>query len=96
MQKRIQFLSEHLLDYMTMHIGQASLQTIVIKGKSFVVQAHEVKNRCIEIINRGLPRNRLKAKFVTLSITVGLLYSCTCKKAGEGVWVMITTCSIPL
>ena len=89
-------LREHLLDDVTMYVGQATLETVVVKTQTLVIQTHQMKNGGIEIINGSLVGNRLESEFVTLPVTKPLLHSGPRKKGCKGFRVMITTGSVSL
>ena len=41
---------KHLADDVTMSVGQSSFESIMIKAQTLVIQAHQMKDRGIEII----------------------------------------------
>ena len=42
---------KHLADSVTIDVGQSSFESIMIKAQTLVIQAHQMKDRGIEIIN---------------------------------------------
>ena len=87
-------LSKHLLDDVTMYVGQATLETVVVKTQALMIQPQQMKDGGIEIVNGSLAGNRLKSEFVTLSVTESLLHTGAGEEASEGVRIMITTGSV--
>ena len=45
-------LHQNIPNHIAMHVGQASLDTVVIKGQPLVVEAKQVQYRGVEIIDR--------------------------------------------
>ena len=89
-------LREHLLDDVTMYVGQATLETVVVKTQTLVIQTHQMKNGGIEIINGSLAGYRLEPKLVTLPVTESLLHPGTGEETSECIRIMITTGSVSL
>ena len=44
-------LGKHLLDDMTVNVGQSSFEPVVVKGQALVIQTHQVKDGGIEVVN---------------------------------------------
>ena len=44
-------LGKHLADDVAMNVGQSSFESVMIKAQTLVIQAHQMKDRGIEIIN---------------------------------------------
>ena len=59
---------------MSVHVGQATLETIVVESEALVVQAHEVQDGGVEIVDGGAPGHRLEAESVAFTVTC-LLYT---------------------
>jgi hypothetical protein len=57
-----------------MNVGQATLESVVVKTQALVIQAQQVKDGGIEIVYGGLTGNRLESELVTLPVTEPLLY----------------------
>ena len=72
-----------------MHIGQTPLQPVVVIGQPFMVQAHEVQECGIEVINRRFVHSGLESEFITLAVTETRLYSRTCQETGKGFGIVI-------
>ena len=51
-----------------MHVGQAAFDAVVIEAESFVVEADEVQDRGVEIVDRRHVLNRLMTELVGRSV----------------------------
>ena len=52
-----------------MHVSQAPLDPVVIKTQALVVEAQDVKDSSIEVVDRDLVLNRLVTELISRSIT---------------------------
>lgn len=58
---------------MPMHIGQASLDSVVIEGELLVVQAQKVQGRGVKGVDRDRILRRLRSEIVRGSVAETLL-----------------------
>ena len=81
---------------MAVDIGQTALETIVIVSETLVVQAHEVQDSSIEIVNGGATGHRFKPELITLAVAVSLLDTGPREETGESIRIVIASCAIAL
>ena len=79
-----------------MHVGEPTLQTIVIKGQSLMIQAHQVQERGIEVVEARRMFFGFEPESIAATVTVSFSDACPCQKTGEGVWVVVAPGSISL
>jgi hypothetical protein len=82
---------QHLFDHMAFHIREATLEAIVLKGQAFVVEAEEVEDRCVEVIERMNVFHGFLAEFVAFAGANAGFDAGTRHPAGEAIGVVITT-----
>ena len=81
---------------MAVDIGQTALETIVVVSEALVVQAHEVQDSGIEIVNGGATGHRFKPELITLAVAVSLLDAGPREEAGESIRIVIASSAIAL
>jgi len=74
---------------MAMNIGKSARDTIMIIGKFFVIDAHQMKNSGVEVINGNRVVCNLVAYFIRGAIFRTSLDPRTCKPASKGMLMMI-------
>ena len=79
---------------MAVDIGQTALETIVIVSEALMVQAHEVQDSGIEIVNGGATSHRFKPELIALAVAVSLLDTGPREEAGESIRIVIASCAI--
>jgi len=80
----------------SVHVGQATFETIVVESKTLVVQAHEVKDGGVEVVHADTVLDGLEAELVAFAMAVTGFDPCAGKKTGEGIGVMITSGAVAL
>ena len=75
---------------MAMNIGKSARDAIMIIRKFFVIDAHQMKNRGVEVINGNRIVCNLVAYFIRGAIFRTSLDPRTCKPASESMLVMIS------
>ncbi len=75
---------------MSVHVGQSPFQAVVVKGQTFVVQAHQVKQRRVEVINGRRVHGSFETKFVTLAVADTRLHSGSGQETGKGVGIVVS------
>ena len=81
---------------MPVHIRETTLEAIMVKAESFVIESHQVKDGGIKIVNARRILLGLGSKSIAFTIAMALLHACSRKEAGEGIRIMITSGTIPL
>ena len=79
---------------MPVNIGQATFDSIVIETEPLVIQAEQVKHRCVKVVNRRDVLDGLVAEFVGGSVTESTFHSGAGHPHGESFRVMIATVRI--
>ena len=81
-------------NHFAMHIGEASLDAVVVKGEPFVIQAEQVQNGGVEIVNAHWLVRREIADFVGSAVAETRLQSRSSHPNGEDVLMMITALAV--
>src|SRR6266478_2496097 len=55
---------QHLLDHMPMHIGKPALDAVVVEAQAFMVQAQQVQDRRVQVVDCRRRRDGAVAKFI--------------------------------
>src|SRR5262249_34357726 len=55
---------EHRVDDLAVNIGQAALDAVVVEGEFLVIEAEQVQQRGVQVVNAGRPLGRLVADLV--------------------------------
>ena len=77
---------------MAMHIGQAAFETIVVVAESFMIEAEEVQDGGVEIINAGDIDGSFPAEFIGLAVVFrAVLHTSSSEDAGEAAGIVIAT-----
>lgn len=74
---------------MPVDVGQATFEAVVVKGQPFVVQAHEVQDGGVKVVDRCFVDGGLEAKLIAFPITEAASNASSCQEAGEGSGVVI-------
>ena len=74
---------------MAMNIGKSTCDAIMIIRKFFVIDAHQMKNRGVEVIYGNRIVCNLVAYFIRGAILRTSLDPCSCKPASKSMLVMI-------
>jgi len=81
---------------MPVHVGQATFETVVIIGKAFVIQSHEVEDGGIEIVDGGTSGNCLEPELVAFTVSETLLHAGPGEKAGKSIRVVVASGTVAL
>ena len=74
-----------------MHVREAAFEAIVVEGEALVIEAHQVEDGGVEIIDGGLVQRGFETELVALAVTKALLHTGSGEEAGEGAGVVIAT-----
>src|SRR2546425_10258175 len=77
-----------------MHIGQPSFGAVVIKGEPLVVEAKQVENSRVEVVNGGDVLDGFVTKFVGGAKTECALYTCPSQPNGEALRIMVAAAGV--
>ena len=80
--------------YVSVYVGQAEIATGIAIGKSFVVEAEQVQNGCVQIVNVNAVLHRFGAEFVGTPERQAAANTASGHPKGKGVGVMAATKSI--
>ena len=79
-----------------MDVGEPTLQTIVIKGQSLMIQAHQVQEGGVEVVQARRMFFGFEPESIAATVTVSFSDACPSQKTGEGVWVVVAPGAISL
>ncbi len=82
---------EHVGDDVSVHIGQSSLDAVVVEAESTVIESSDVKDGGMEVVNAGGLLDRLVSKRVGRPIGERRLDSSTGHPCGEAIGVVIAS-----
>ena len=83
---------ESALDHMAMDVGEAAFEAVVVVAKAFVIQAEEMQDGGVKIIDGGGIDGSFPAELVSLAVVFGPgLHTCSGKDASEAAGVVIAT-----
>ena len=75
-----------------MHIGEAAFEAVVVVAEAFVIEAEEVQDGGVEIIDAGDIDGCLPAEFIGLAVVFGSgLHASSSEYAREAAGVVIAT-----
>ena len=72
-----------------MHIGQAKITTTVTIRQLLVIDAHQVQNRRVQIMDVNFVFRRVPAEFVRRAVNVAATDSAAGEEHGEAVMVVV-------
>ena len=79
-----------------MNIGQATLETVVVKRQPFVVEPHQMKDGCVEVVDSRLVDGGFEAELVAFAVAEASLDSGTSQETREGSGVVVPARSVGL
>ena len=82
-------LSFHLLDDVASNAGEPLIQSLVEKGKSCMVEAHQIKNRGVEIRDVARRFNGPKAQFIRCTDGLAPFHSGASQPHAEAIRIVI-------
>lgn len=74
-----------------MNVGKASFNTIMIEAEAFVIEAEDMENGGVKIIDRRNSFHGLVAEFIRRAIAEGRFHAGSRQPGGEAVGIVITT-----
>ena len=77
------------MNHVAVDVGEASLETVVIKGQPLVVEAKKVQDRGVQIVDGGDVLLSLPAKQIRCTVCVTALDASTGKPSGEAVGIVV-------
>ena len=77
------------MNHVAVDVGEASLEAVVIKGQPLVVQAKQVQDRGVQIVDGGDVLLRLPAKQIRCTVCVTALDASAGKPSGEAVGIVV-------
>src|SRR5262249_20176031 len=80
---------QNLLDHRAVHIGQAEVSAVVAIGELLVVQAHQVQDRGVQVVDADAVDDGLETDFVSLAVLYPALDAAAGQPAGEAVRVVV-------
>lgn len=89
-------LAQYLSNYVSMHIGQPSLNAVVIERESFVVEAQQVQDGRMEVVSGGDVLLGTKSKLVSRAIAATRFHSSPGQPTGEAMRIVIASVSARL
>ena len=84
------------MNHVTGNVGQPEIATVMAIGEFLVVQAHQVQDGCVQIMDGGAILYCFIAKFVGATILDTTFDATAGKPHGEGVGVVIAAGTIAL
>ena len=84
------------MNYVSVNVRQTAFQSVVVERETFVVQAYEVKQCCVEIVDRHFVDDGLETEFITFTIAEGPFHTGACQETGECAGIMITASPVRL
>ena len=82
-------LSENFAHHLTVHVGQPEVSAGVMERELFVVEAEQVQNRRLQIVDvNGINRD-VKAKLVRLAVDNSALYSAPGHPGAEALGMVV-------
>lgn len=77
------------MNHVAVDVGEASLEPVVIKGQPLVVEAKQVQDRGVQIVDGGDVLLRLPAKQIRCTECVTSLDASAGKPSGEAVGIVV-------
>jgi hypothetical protein len=68
---------QHVFDHMTVDIGEPAIEAVVIEGQALMVEAQEVEDGGVEIIDGGFVQRGFEAELVAFAIAEALFHFST-------------------
>ena len=87
---------QHLFHNVPMHICQATLQAVMVERQSFVIQSHQVQQRCVEVVDGCFVDGCLETEFVAFAVAEALFDSGAGQKTSKRTGVVVTARSVAL
>src|SRR5215469_5378037 len=83
------FLGQDLADHVPMDIGKPALCAVVVVGKPLVVEAEEVKDRRVQVVNIDNIFDGLVAELVGGAEAISMLHAGAGEPSGEPLGVVV-------
>jgi hypothetical protein len=83
--------SEDGLDNVSVNVGQAKISTLETEGQLCVVEAEQMQDRGVEIVDVHGVLNRIEPKFIGATMHMAFLQTATCHPYAEGPIVVIAS-----
>ena len=83
-------LSNDIVNDSPMDVRQSTIETVLAVGQSFVVDTKQVKDSCVEVMDRDFVRDGFVSKLIRLTERKRGFDSCTSKPRGEALNVVIS------
>ena len=80
---------EHLLDDVAFDVGEAALDAVVLEGEALVVEAEEVEDGGVEIVEGVDVLHGFLAEVIALACADAGLHACAGHPAGEAVGIVV-------
>ena len=78
-----------------MNVGEPSFQAVVVEGQAFVVEAHQVQERCVEVVDGGLVDRRFEAELVAFAVAESPFHTGTLSIRGVNTMFYAPKASMP-
>jgi len=85
------FLSENLSDQLSVYVSEAVVAASVVECQPLVIQAKQVKNRRLQVVNVHRPICDVKSKFIGRAEGNTTLHTTTGHPETKGLRMMIAT-----
>src|SRR2546422_407686 len=80
---------QHLLNHFSMHIREPALGAVVVKGQSLVIQAEQMEQGRVQVMNRADILDRLVTEFIRGAVAESALYTRPGQPDGETVRIVV-------
>ena len=84
------------MDDVAVDVCEPALEAVVVVGEAFVVEAHEVKNGRIEVVNAGGVFFGFGAEVVTGAVAMTFFDAGPGEEAGKGIGVVVAAGAVAL
>src|SRR5262249_50251125 len=82
---------QDLINHLPVDVRQAEIAAVVVIGQPQVVEAEQVQNRRVQVVNRDALDGRPVPDLVGFAVVDSALHSPARHPGGEGVWVVIAS-----
>src|SRR5439155_10113302 len=80
---------QHLLNHFSVHVREPALGAVVVKGQSLVIQAEQMEQGRVQVMNRADILDCLVTEFIRGAVAETALYTRPCQPDGKTVRVMV-------
>ena len=73
------------------HIGETEIATVETIGELLVMEAHEMKDRCVQIVDADAVLNGAEAELIGCAVMNAAFHTTTCHPESESMGIVIAT-----